>query len=273
MEEQLRKIYKRIFSDRNNRPEWATHKITIEHTHELIHCPIPFVGKDYHKEATKILLYASAENLTGYTGYLDSDEDAINRHRNFYEWSVANRDSFYPCVHIQPINDGALALVALYVYMKFKSVDQINPSEFLEKISLANYCKYTIQPEKQNGQFRNRDYAGNADYLQYSHDYLKADIELLKPDYIIMPKAIYWTDKAFIDQVKGDAKIIPVYQMNARNINLRIKKYPRTPLEELDPVLRSWYEQLHSNGITGKTKENFLSVFAYIDDVLQNHLV
>ena len=270
MESQLREIYKQIFASRKNEPAWATHKTTVGHTHELVHCPIPFVGKDYAQQSPKILVYASAENLTGYTGYLDSDEKAINRHRSFFNWSVAEEESFFPNVHIQPINDGALALVALYVYMKFQPVDQVTPAEFLERISLANYCKYTIQPDNEGGRFRNQDYANNAEYLQQSHTYIQTDLEALKPDYIIMPKAIYWTDRVFIDQVKGNAKIIPVYQMNARNINLRIKKYPQTPVEELNPVLRSWYEQLHSNGITGKTKENFLSVFAYLDEVLQN---
>lgn len=105
METQLREIYKQIFVSRKNEPTWATHKINIGHTHELIHCPIPFVGKNYSKEETKILLYASAENLAGYTGYLDADEDAINRHRNSFEWSVTKGDSFFPNVHIQPINE------------------------------------------------------------------------------------------------------------------------------------------------------------------------
>lgn len=67
-------------------------------------------------------------------------------------------------------------------------------------------------------------------------------------------------------------KNVPIYQMNARNINLRIKKYPRTQLHELNPVLREWYEHLGANGITGKTKENFLSVFTYLDDVFRNQL-
>jgi hypothetical protein len=245
----------------------------VGHTHELIRCPIPFVGKSYSQQNPKILLYASAENLTEYNGYLDDDQYALNRHRNFFKMSVSNPNTFFPNVHIQPINDGALALVALYVYMQFQPIGQITPVEFLERISLANYCKYTIQAENTSGRFRNQDYANNSEYLRQSHDYLKADLEVLKPDYIIIPKSIYWADKEFIDQVKGSAKIIPVYQMNARNINLRIKKYPKTPVEKLSPELRSWYEAVHCNGITGKTKENFLSVFAYLDDVLQNQQV
>ena len=273
MENQLHELYKQIFSRKSHEPNWAMHKAASGHTQELIHCPIPFVGKNYARQKVKILLYASAENLTAYKGYLDDDHYAIHRHRNFFESSISNPDTFFPNVHIQPINDGVLALVALYVYLQFQPVEQITPAEFLERISLANYCKYTIQPENTSGRFRNQDYANNSEYLRQSHDYLKADLEVLKPDYIIMPKAIYWADKEFIDQVKGKAKIIPVYQMNARNINLRIKKYPKTPVEELSPVLRSWYGALHSNGITGKTKENFLSVFAYLDDVLQSQQV
>ena len=270
MENLLREKYERIFADRKNEPGWAMHKKALGHENELIHCPIPFVGKNYAGQKTKILLYASAENLTKYDGYLDSDETAINRHRDFFEWSVEKEKSFFPNVHIQPINDGALAIVALYVYMQFHCVDEITPAEFLERISLANYCKYTLQPENLDGRHRNQDYAGCGDYLQNSRDYIEADIAILKPDYVIMPKTIYWTDKEFIDGIKGKAKIIPIYQMNARNINLRIKKYPKRAVDDLKGVLPYWYAQLNANGINGKIKENFLSVFSYLDSVLQN---
>ena len=89
MEAKLRKLYTQIFASKNHKPSWAVHKITPEHAHELIHCPIPFVGKNYGKQNTKILLYASAENLTGYNGYLDDDQYAINRHRDFFEESIS----------------------------------------------------------------------------------------------------------------------------------------------------------------------------------------
>ena len=267
MENQLLKIYTQIFASKKNEPEWAMHKATAGHTQKLIHCPIPFVGKEYARQKVKILLYASAENLTGYDGYLDDDQYAIHRHRNFFESSTSNPDTFFPNVHIQPINDGGLPIVALYLYLKFHTVDQMTPAEFLERISLANYCKYTIQSSSQN-----QDYATNKDYLEHSHEYIKADIEILKPDYIIIPKMIYWTDREFIDQIKGNAKVIPIYQMNARNINLRIKKYPQKDLAELPPVLGQWYSHLEANGIKGKTKENFLSVFFYLDEVFQEYL-
>lgn len=274
MEKSLLDVYKQIFSNRMNEPAWAVHKTTLNHTRELIHCSIPFVGKYYHQEKTKILLYASAENLSDYCckgqDYLDCNDYAVNRHRNSFDSSVSKPDVFFPDVHIQPINDGCLAIVALYVYLKFQSIDKILPAEFLERISLANYCKYSIQPDPSKP--KNQDYAGNPNYLSKSHAYVENDIKILKPDYIIMPKTIYWADRDFVDAVKGDAKIIPIYQINARNINLRIKNYPRIALQELHPELMKWYENLGSNGISGETQKNFLSIFHYLDDVMQNQM-
>lgn len=274
MEKSLLEIYRQIFASKMNQPIWAVHKNTPTHKHELIHCSIPFVGKYYNQQNTRILLYASAENLSDYNSrgktYLDCDSYAINRHRNSFDASVSKPDVFFPNVHIQPVNDGCLALVALYVYQKFQAVDRISPADFLERISFANYCKYTIQPNP--GRPKNRDYAKNSSYLSESHRYIESDIKILKPDYIIMPKTIYWSDRDFMDAVKGDAKIIPIYQINARNINLRISCYPRLAVQELSSALMEWYTHLSDNGITGKTQENFLSVFGYMDNVMKNQI-
>lgn len=265
MEKQLLRLYKKIFAEKNNTPTWATHKITPGHEHELVHCSIPFVGKIYNEQDIKILLYASAENLSNYSknnGYLDDDDFAINRHRNRYNSSTL-KGRFFPDVHIQPINDGVLLIVALYVYQKYCNNDAVTPSEFLERISVANYCKYTIQSSE-----KNKDYASNAEYLKESHSYIKQDISILQPDIIIMPKSIYCTDYDFICEVKGSAKILPIYQINARNVNLRIKKYPITPQEELNNVIAKWYDNLESNGFKRNTKKNFLSIFKYIDECI-----
>lgn len=274
MEKALIELYKHIFSQKKNEPTWATHKNTQGHSHELIHCPVPFVGKYYGQQKPKILLYASAENLSDYNSsgktYLDCDDYAINRHRNFFDSSAANPDVFFPNVHIQPINDGCLAIAALYVYQKFQGVDNISPNispaDFLERIAFANYCKYTIQSAT------NQDYAHNGEYLKESHAYITQDLAILKPDYIIMPKTIYWADQKFIDGLKGTAKIIPIYQINARNINLRIKNWPKRSEAELSPALLDWCRKLGEHGITGKTKENFFSVFSYLDHILQNEM-
>lgn len=274
MEKRLLESYKQIFSSKLNTPTWAIHKNTPDFTHELIHCPIPFVGKYYDQQKTKILLYASAENLSTYNSqkldYLECDDYAINRHRNCFDSSILKSDVYFPNVHIQPINDGCLAIVALYIYQKFQNIDEISPAAFLERIALANYCKYTIQPDLDGANKQNQDYATNKNYLKESHAYLASDIEILNPDFIIIPKTIYWSDCDFIEQIKGNAKIIPIYQINSRNINLRIKKFPKANAADLNKVIWDWYEHLGENGITGKTKENFLSIFNYLDNVLEN---
>lgn len=284
MEKDLLKAYKEIFRSKNNEPSWAAHKALEGHNHELIHPSIPFVGKDYDNQPVRILVYASAENLANYGNKekLYDDEWAVNRHRNCFEVSKTCSDLFFPNVHIQPMNDGGLAIVALYVYLKFCNVDKVTPFEFLEKIAVANYCKYTKTPVKVGNRERNEDYANNSSKLECSHDYIEKDIAILKPDYIIMPKSIWNTDnKKFISKVKGETQIIPIYQINAGTINRTINRNSEYSVKGkrvedliggLDEVLRLWYMQLGNNGLKGKTHKNFLSVFAYMDDMLKKYI-
>ncbi len=264
--------YKETFQSKLHSPEWAVHKIGIHNNNELIHCPLPFIGKDYLHQKSRILLYASAENLSKYhlnnDPYLDDDEFAINRHRRFFDESVRISDSFYPNVHIQPITDGGLALVAYYIFCMINGFQDLLPSDFLEKICFANYCKYTISGKYSSTGKHNVDYASNQKFLEHSHKYIEADISILCPDYIIIPKSIYETDRRFIDSIKGNAMVIPLYQINAKNINMRITSYPPMKDEALFPTLRDWWNHLSEGALKGKTQQNFLCVFNYIDDVL-----
>ena len=163
-------------------------------------------------------------------------------------------------------------MAAFYVFCKLHGIVKDMPCDFLERISVANYCKYTIQPVEQSKK-RNLDYAGSLNFLKESHEYIESDIRILKPDYIILPKKIYQTDYKFISEIKGNAIIIPIYQINARTINLHIGKYPKASREDLDVIFQEWYHHLGSNGINGKTKQNFLSIFAYLEDVLEKEKV
>lgn len=272
METKLLNAYREIFKNKNNEPDWAVHKHEVEHTNELVHCSIPFVGEKYTEQKTKILMYASAENLSGYCGHLDNDDYAINRHRHKFEETAGKENYYFPNVHIAPIEDGCLAIVALYVFAKFQHLDEITPEKFFEMISFGNFCKYTIESDT------NKDYVGSKKKVSESYEYIEKDFEVLKPDYVIMPKTIYDRNRKFIDSIKGESKIIPIYQINAGNINRIIKKnYPidKSSRDEhvatLDKSIQRWYDELKSNGITGKTKENYLCVFAYIDDVLKKN--
>ena len=110
--------------------------------------------------------------------------------------------------------------------------------------------------------------------MKYSLPYIEADLSILKPQIIIMPVKIY--EKGEIQKIINknlpSVTVIPIYQINARNINaIRnpiIRKYKKKEISEISDFYE-WQRNL-SNGITGKTNDNFLSVYTYIDKVLDN---
>ena len=263
MEKELLEAYHRIFTGKGNEPDWAVHKAAPGREAELVHCPIPFVGKEYASQKTRILVYASAENLSRYNGYLDDDGFAINRHRRYFDASAPDR--FFPNVHIQPFSNGYLPIIAFYVYLKYQDAARLTPAAFSERIAFANYGKYTIQPDA--GENRNQDYAGSRRKLGQSHEYVRQDLGILRPDVIIMPASIYKADRAFVDENKGNAAILPIYQILPRTIASRkmIRRYAPADPGKLHPAVLDWYRHLKD----GRTKDNFLSVFTYLDAVME----
>ena len=259
---QLKERYKTIFQEKNGRPEWAVRK--TGNPRDPLHCPVPFVGRQYFDRRMRLLLYASAENLTWYgDGRWDDDERAIDRHRILFE-ETKNDGDVFPSVHIAPVNNGCLLTAAFYVASKLAETEDMTPSMFLETISVGNYCKYTIQSGR-----RNQDYASNREFLAESHEYLEADMEILRPDCIILPSMIYKTDREFFDGIRGNAAVIPIWQINAGTINrLFARRYePREP-ETLETAVRRWYHVMKETTVRGRTGEHYLSVFPYLDEVM-----
>lgn len=266
----LARRYQAIHSRKKDSLGWAVRKAAPPH--EPVRCSVPFIGKKYAGQPLRLLLYGSAENLTGYDGYLDDDRIAADRHRYYFEKNAGSGD-FFPGVHMAPLDDGSLLTAAFYAYLRIleKRGEDIGkeerPAEFCERICFGNYCKYTLSGE------RNRDYAGNRELLSVSREYIKADMEVLRPGLVILPKKIYETERDFIDSVKGEAEILPLIQINAGTINRLIaKRYPPPVWWETDEIGKramAWYGHLGENGISGKTKENYRAVFAYLDEVLE----
>ena len=272
--EQLLSSYKQIFAQQvelGSLSSWAQHKKSD--SNELVRPSIPFVGKNYALQKTKILLYASAENLSNYTeekgGWLDDDAKAINRHRLYFD---KNKETeFFPNVHIAPISDGSLLIVLRYICEKLAIDLPNNPKDFLDCIAFANFGKFSI--EVKDGV--NKDYANDKTLLDNSMEYVKMDISLLQPDIIVMFKSIYSTEKCEIDAIKGGGRVICTYQINARTVNLVIhKKYQPKDVKELSGTLQDWFDIKHfnKNKFTNKTHANFLSVFTYLDQVIEAHL-
>lgn len=276
--------YRSIFREKGASPGWAVRK--RNHPDELVRCTIPFVGKRYAGERPRILIYASAENLSGYYpgndsawrgDWLDDDTLAENRHR--YCFSLSD-DPFFPHVHIAPMDCGALATAAWYLSIKLREneVPDLLPSQFYETAAFGNYAKYSIETPYQRkvrlgipeGDSRaNMDYASRKALLRESHPYIQADLKILSPDVVILPASIYHQEKEFLGTF-GNILFLPIYQINPQVINLRIsRQWEKAQRDALPASVQNWYDHLGRGGISGKTKENYLSVFTYLDEIFE----
>lgn len=271
--EKLKLEYKEIFKKENGQPTWAYHKKSSPK--QLIMPTIPFVGKNYFEQQKKVLLYASAENLSYYKkpeDYLDDDDKAINRHRLFFDNSFINDEHvFYPDVHIAPIDDGRLAVAAYYLLRKQYDFPQCTPKELYEKICFANYGKFSAETNS------NKDYASKKQKLSASTDYILRDLKILKPDIIIMVKSMLnignQRDVLKSSGLKFD--IFPIYQITPLNINKYIKNYSKENYKHLDDNIKLWFTSIKNNGrgsVVGKTKENYESLFSYLDSIEVEHI-
>jgi hypothetical protein len=259
--EELEKAYKKIYSSRNGRPQWGIKKSNDPHA--IIHPAIPFVGKDYDK--TKLLAYASAENLHWYKEYketyLDDDEAALIRRISPLK-SDKKKGNFFPGLNMGPFGDGYYYIVIAYILRKLGvELEYENPFDFLPNFAADNFGKFSIAGNK------NEDYAGDINYLKRSFKYVEADLEILKPNIIIMPKTIYSHEEvgALIKKVASESKIIPIYQMQPHNIihKDRIAKYTKRKGKKIVKPLNEWHDRLKEN------KEQFYSIYAYLDEVLK----
>lgn len=281
---ELLNAYEQHTSKKANMPEWAVHM--AKEPEKIVLPTIPFLGKEYEEQKIKILVYASAEVLSDYIcvkdgnstrPWLDDKNTASDRHRFFFDNRKKEKESFFPNVHIQPLNDGYLATAVYYIANKIIGNVYENPEEFYETIAFGNYGKFTIETDfqknirlfdKREGSKKNIDYAKDKTKLSASHDYLSTDMKLLRPNYIIMPESIYNTDKEFIDEVKGDAKIITICQMNRTCVNTHLsKKHDKYCIEDLPCEVKQWFENLYG-GMENRSKTRYLSVFTYLDKEL-----
>ena len=249
--------YKRIFSDKEKQPTWAFHK--VKNPDELIHPTIPFVGKKYSQQNKKFLVYASAEVLSDYKGWLDDDEIALNRHRNWFE---KENGDFFPSTHCKPFTDGGLTLAIKYIIYKLGLLNDvsINPRQFYELISFANIGKFTIEGKI------NRDYAYDWDKLNSSLEYIKADIRVLKPDIIICPYKTKQFLRKYLGKEFPNIKFLEIYQINSRVVNVHLKKFivSEDKMEQEYRQFEDWVNSVHS-----LTQKNVWHLFPYLENQLK----
>ena len=178
----------------------------------------PFVGNNYGANGLpKVLVYGSAENLT-YTSNLTL---SAARNRVFFDEGPQGTDKFFPRVHISPITDGSLLTAARYLLEIFeKEGFSTEPKDFLQQIAVSNYGKFSLKGKK------NSDYASKPKLLEVSHPYVKADLEVLKPDVVILPRSIYQHsfNGLLINEDLSRPNTWTIYQTNAGVINRHIEK-------------------------------------------------
>lgn len=191
-------------------------------------CPsIPLIGQHFKPKAG-MLIYGSAENLAHWPNrrslpsYFDDDK-AWNRYRLRYEDLGRNSRSFFPDVGIQPVTDGGLLAAALFVAEHCGTAHFKDPREFLEHIGVSNWCKFTINRTS------NDDYIGNVRKLTESIAFVVAELAVLRPAVVILPKQLC-EKRAFYLAMRGaspDTRFIPTFQFNSQVVNIHLAKLER----------------------------------------------
>lgn len=192
---------------------------------------IPFVGDQFGSAPKRVLVYASAENLNHKDQVVEllNLPDPMLRSGCFLA-SRRIHDPNSTFVHINPIDNRGLLLAARHALHRLDpqwafAID--NPASFLDEIAVANLGKFSIDPDKINAlRKRNYDYANDPAKFEEMRRYILADLDVLTPDIIIVPKTIARTLRRLdppIDLAQGRS-IVEVYQVSPQAINCHIKR-------------------------------------------------
>lgn len=229
---------------------------------------IPFVGNEYGKW-NGILVYASAENLSHYERTPSTipeyihDDRVLNRHRAAFECNT--NGGFFDEVHMEPFQNGSLLVACSYFIWKQFGETIEHPTELLESIAAANFCKFSISGKV------NKDYAGDFKKQMESLPYVLADLESLKPGHVLIPKKFLTnaTVKTELQRIAPNTKFWGLPQFNATVINTHLKKHAERSKVIRDKMkgtsLATWIDHLEGYG------EGFPYRFLVeIDDVLHD---
>jgi hypothetical protein len=146
------------------------------------------------------------------------------------------------------MNDGGLVIAAALVESVRpvpSSAAMESPARFIGSLAAANLGKFAIRGSK------NRDYAASSRHLTDSLPYLRADLEVLRPGGVMLPKTM-WCDqnvtRVIRDVLSDRVTIIPVPQCNARVINIHLQRHDDAidllQQTHAEAPWRSWIEDL-----------------------------
>lgn len=236
---------------------------------------IPFVGSKYAESKCRVAFYASTEYLATHVSGNNREWDGLlksfNRHRESFEAWKAEKNTFFPQIHMQPVSDGGLLCAVLFILFKKLGVEkEIQPEELLEELVAANVCKFTDESSD--------DYCPkSATKRKASIPYLKFDLEILQPEIIIIPKTIIQHNHirdVVNDSCKSLKFTIPIYQFAKRAMGsvsnyaergLTLKK----ELIEQYPQLVKWVTRAtKSQNGNSYSEPEIYRYLAHIEDVL-----
>ncbi|HHI79429.1 MAG TPA: hypothetical protein ENK02_05575 [Planctomycetes bacterium] len=238
---------------------------------------IPFVGKEYARTSPRIAAYASAENLSHYQRGSEpwpsflQDERRFNRHRGNLEWQKEKdknledeKKSFFPQVHIAPVENGGLLCALLYFWTRILELQPpTTPYAFIESLVVGNVGKFSI--ETHGGPYQ--DYAGDSEKTGPSLPYFKADLEVLRPDYLLLPKKIYELEEVRTCVPKG-MQVLPLMQFAPQVLNIHLASL-NSQAEALqanhqNDLLAQWTER-----IKGTNPSAAFRYFAHLKEVAE----
>lgn len=216
----LKDRYSKVLSDQRF-PKWSFE----------VPPAIPFVGNQFKHAPKRVLVYASAENLNHKDQVVNllSLPDPMLRSR----WFLAERRRSDPdstFVHINPIDNSSLLLAARHALHRLDpnlAFATDKPSSFLDQIAVANPGKFSIDPLKINAsRSRNHDYANDPGKFEEMRRYILADLDVLTPDIVIVPRTIARTLRRLVQpiDVAQGRKTIEIYQVSPQAINCHIKR-------------------------------------------------
>jgi hypothetical protein len=191
---------------------------------------IPFVGREY-LPARRLLVYGSAESLSWYSrqpgGFPEwlLDDRARDRHRLVFEkWQSEAREveaTPFPNVHIQPVNDGGLLIAAAFVESLGNRPGPDEPVDFIESIAVGNFSKFAIKDST------NVDPGRNEEWLAWSLPYVEADLELLKPRWVLVTKstAELKSVHSVLRRHLKEEQILSVMQCQPKNVRFHLGRF------------------------------------------------
>jgi hypothetical protein len=186
---------------------------------------IPLVGKQF-QPGRGLLIYASAENLS----WMNRSEVpkrfttdvSWNRYRAHYDAVGCSATSFFPDVGIAPISDGGLLTAGRFIAETLALPSANNPRDFLERIAVSNWCKFSIRSAGAN-----LDYISEPKKLACSLPFVVGELAVLQPAVVMVPAAV-WRHPLLSAAMRGAApwaRFLPVPQFNATVVNCHMGKF------------------------------------------------